>query len=324
VNRVFVSAMACAVALLLSSMSRAEDAAAAAQHFDTGTALYKASRFAEARAEFLQAWNARHSYDIAANLGDCEVEVGQFKDAAEHLAYALKELPISAKEGVRQRLQTRFGLARAEVSTVRVHVTPPQATVIVNGREFAPVPEEVFLDPGPATVEAHLPGYSAAKVSTPPIPKGAAQDVNLTLTALPTQVIEGDGSKKNVPLILVGAGVTAAGLVTGLAFTLVGSSKASSAAAALTKIEASHPGSSSPCSAPADPRCASLKTLNSDADTMNNVGRVAFIATGVAAAATLTYILWPTSKPIEPAATGLRITPVFGPKSGGAFLRASF
>jgi hypothetical protein len=313
-----------AAASLFADASRAEDVAAAARHFDAGTALYKAGKFTEAEAEFQRAWDARHTFDVAANLGDCEVEIGQYREAAEHLAYALKELPVTVKEAVRQRLQMRFGLARAEVASVRVHVTPAQATIIVNGREFAPVPEEVFIDPGPASVEAHLPGYNAAKVAIPVIRKGAAQDVTLTLLPLPAQVIEAE-SKKNVPLILVGAGVTAAGLITGLAFTLIGASKASSADAELKKIESDHGGDPSPCSAvPPDTRCGSLKQMNSDSDSMSHIGVAAFVVTGVAGAATLTYILWPTRDATAAATGRLKLTPVIVPGYGGASLRASF
>jgi hypothetical protein len=319
-------------AWLWVSPAMAEDAVQAARHFDLGTMHYKAGRFRDAEAEFQQAWEQKHTFDIAANLGDCEVEIGQYRDAAEHLAYALKELPITVKEGVRQRLQTRFGLARAEVAAVRVKVTPPQATVIVNGHEFSPAPDEVFLEPGPATVEARIPGYESARAATGAIAKGASQDVVITLKPLPTQQVEVE-PKKSLPLILTGAGLTAAGLVAGLAFTLVGSAKGSDADATLKRIVADHAGDPSPCSAvPPDARCGQLKSLNGDADTMSNAGTVAFIATGVVAAATLTYILIPT-KSREPAAgrssvgptrADLRVAPVIAPGFGGAFLSASF
>ena len=321
-SRRLVAASLFVAASLSAAASRADDPAAAARHFDAGTALYKAGKFSEAEAEFQQAWDARHTFDVAANLGDCEVEIGQYREAAEHLAYAMKELPVSVKDAVRQRLQQRFALARAEVASLRVHVTPPQATVIVNGREFAPVPEEVFLEPGPATVEAHLPGYGAARTATPPIRKGASEEVTLTLTPLATQVVEA-GSPKSVPLILVGAGVTAAGLVTGLAFTLLGASKASSADSSLKAIEAAHGGDPSPCSAlPPDPRCSSLEQLNSDSDTMKRVGVAAFVVGGVAGAATLTYLLWPSKRAEQ--AGKLRVTPSLAPGYGGASLRMSF
>ena len=311
-----VAACVCAAASLSAAASRADDAAAAARHFVAGTALYKAGRFSEAEAEYQRAWDARHTFDVAANLGDCEVEIGQYREAAEHLAYAMKELPVSVKDAVRQRLQQRFALARAEVSSVRIHVTPPQATVIVNGRELAPVPEEVFLEPGPATVEARMPGYDTARTATQPIRKGASEEVTLTLTPLATQVVEA-GSPKSAPLIVVGAGLTVAGLVTGLAFTLIGASKASSADSSLKAIEAAHGGDPSPCSAlPPDPRCSSLKQLNSDSDTMNRVGVAAFIVGGVADAATLTYLLWPSKRAPEQAGK-LRFTPSLSPSYGG-------
>jgi tetratricopeptide (TPR) repeat protein len=322
-RRSLVALSVCAAASLFAGAARADDAAAAARHFDAGTALYRAGKFREAEAEFQQAWDAHHTFDVAANLGDCEVEIGQYREAAEHLAYGLKELPISVKEAVRERLQARFALARAEVAAVRVHVTPAQATVIVNGREFAPVPEEVFVDPGAAAVEARLPGYNAAKAETQPLRKGASEDVTLTLTPLPAQVVEAE-SHKSVALIVAGAGVTAAGLVTGLAFTLLAASKASSADATLRSIEADHGGDPSPCSAvPADARCGSLKQTNADSDTMTRVGLAAFIVGGVAGAATLTYVLWP-SKPAAQQAGKLRLTPALSPGYGGASLRLSF
>ncbi len=321
-----VAACVCAAASLSAAASLAPTTPLPPRATSTpAPRLYKAGRFSEAEAEFQQAWDARPHLRRRRRRPRrrCEVEIGQYREAAEHLAYALKELPISVKEAVRQRLQTRFALARAEVATVRIHVTPPQATVNVNGREFAPVPEEVFVEPGPATVEARMPGYDTARTATQPIRKGASEEVTLTLTPLATQVVEA-GSPKSAPLIVVGAGLTVAGLVTGLAFTLIGASKASSADASLKAIEAAHGGDPSPCSAlPADPRCSSLQQLNSDSDTMNRVGVAAFIVGGVAGAATLTYLLWPSKRAPEQAGK-LRFTPSLSPSYGGASLRVSF
>ncbi|WP_437735802.1 PEGA domain-containing protein [Sorangium sp. So ce1335] len=101
--------------------------------------------------------------EIAAELGLCELALGRHREAADHLAQALKH-----RDGLRRALRERAedGLLQAErrVVTVYVGVNPPDAEVSVDGKALgrrAPT-YELFLEPGHHTVRAELDGHAEA------------------------------------------------------------------------------------------------------------------------------------------------------------------
>jgi len=74
-------------------------ATSAAQQADElflkGKALLKEGKKQEALAAYREAWKLRKSYDVAGNLGSLEIDLGLFRDAAEHLSYALSHYAAS-------------------------------------------------------------------------------------------------------------------------------------------------------------------------------------------------------------------------------------
>src|SRR5690242_11913564 len=69
----------------------APDTAAPAGDEDEATKLYKQGhdlyeqgKPAEAEKAYQAAWDLRQSFDVAANLGNVELVIGQTRDAAEH------------------------------------------------------------------------------------------------------------------------------------------------------------------------------------------------------------------------------------------------
>src|SRR3954468_17757613 len=95
----------------------------AGELFDKGDVLYEHARWAEAEVQFQKAWDLRPSFDVAANLGDCELQIGQAREAAEHLAYAVKQFPLSGKAAVQKRLAARFAEARKLVGGLKIEVS---------------------------------------------------------------------------------------------------------------------------------------------------------------------------------------------------------
>src|SRR4051812_2896716 len=78
----------------------ASDDAAGARADDLahkGNDLALKLRWKEAEPLFQQAWALKHSYDIGGNLGLAELALGKYRDAAEHLSYALKTFPANGK-----------------------------------------------------------------------------------------------------------------------------------------------------------------------------------------------------------------------------------
>jgi len=309
-----LSIVAFAGAALLGAPALAQRGPTAANRaselFDKGTALYKQSRWVEAEAAFQQAWDLRKSFDLAANLGDCELEIGQNREAAEHLAYAVREFPLSGKPALRERLQQRFAQARALVGALKVRLNVQGAEVLVDGREVgvAPLADDVFVDPGAHTIEARLGEYEAVRVNVA-VARGGSKEVPI---ALVRRVAGGDGPNKAV--LISGGVVTGVALITGTVLAVVAHAKASDANATAATLP--QPGAASPCGQQA----AVCSTIDSDwaaRDHLSNASMGVFIVGGAVGLATLGYGLFaPKAQP----ATGLRVMPSVGTNGAGAML----
>jgi tetratricopeptide (TPR) repeat protein len=248
--------------------------------FENGTALYKQSRWADAEAAFQKAWDLHRSFDLAANLGDCELRVGQNREAAEHLAYALRELPLSTNPTRRERIQQLLAQARALVGALRVRVNVPGADISVDGRAagVSPLADEVFIDPGPHIVEARLQGYVSVERALD-VQAGQAVDVALELAVKQRDVL---------PAIVMGS-LGGAAAVTGVVMIGLAESKHSDAVSLSAQTHHACPVHAS---APQG-LCAQLASAATLGDTLGNGGIVALVVAGAAAVGVGTYLLWP-------------------------------
>jgi len=313
-----LSIVAFAGAALLGAPALAQPGPTAANRaselFDKGTALYKQSRWVEAEAAFQQAWDLRKSFDLAANLGDCELEIGQNREAAEHLAYAVREFPLSGKPALRERLQQRSAQARALVGALKVRVNVQGAEVLVDGRKVgvAPLADDVFVDPGAHTIEARLGEYETVRVNVE-VARGGSKEVPIVLVK---GVAGGDGPNKAV--LISGGVVTGVALITGTVLAVVAHAKASDANAKAATLP--QPGAASPCGQQA----AVCSTIDSDwaaRDHLSNASMGVFIVGGAVGLATLGYGLFaPKASPT----TGLRVMPSIGTNGAGAILAGTW
>ena len=62
-----------------------------------GEEAARAGRLSEAYDILLGAWRKKPTYDVAANLGSVELRLGKVRDAAEHLAFSVREYPPSGR-----------------------------------------------------------------------------------------------------------------------------------------------------------------------------------------------------------------------------------
>lgn len=174
--------------------------------------------------------------EIAVELGLCELALGRYRDAADHLAQGLRH-----RDGLRRALRERaeHGLLQAErrVATVYLGVNPPDAKVLVDGKPLgrsAPT-YELFLEPGPHTVRAELDGHVEAESAFEGL-AGKATSLALTLRRAPERGAPGAASadaarpaapppavRPTVPLTelrIGGAALTTAALAAGTVFLL--------------------------------------------------------------------------------------------------------
>lgn len=305
--------------LLVAPMARAgspndDDATSQriAELYKRANALYAQKKLTEAEALYLEAWRLKKTYDVACNFGAVELDLGKPRDAAEYLAFALRELPAGEKPAAREQMKVRLALARAEVGVLHVRVNVPGAQLTVGERIVgkSPLEDEVFVSPGMVTVSASAPGYEQA-LRTVPITKGSSVDVTLTLTAPRRSVVPG----------AVLGGVAGAALVTGIGLFAGGRGKGASGAAERDVILNARR-SCVMGAANYDARCADVESTATAANTLQKAGVGLMIGAGAATVGAVIYFVLPVSS--ASAKSGLRVSPALSPNSGGLTLSGAF
>lgn len=165
-----------ATVLLSSAVARAESPAESAaapeaqqeearRLYDEGARASKAGQLEQARDYYTRALGLHAHWQIAASLGRVESQMGNYRGAAEHLDFALREAPADKRPALREQAQGMLNEARAKVGALRIAVSVPGAEVLVGGKVIgkAPLRSAVFVEPGPVVVEARLDGYAGAR-----------------------------------------------------------------------------------------------------------------------------------------------------------------
>jgi hypothetical protein len=278
--------------------------------YDQGNKLYDAKKWPEAEAVYLAAWKVKKSYDLAGNLGDVEMTNGKARNAAEHLAYALREFPAGGKPALREMLIKRFGDAQKLVGTLHIQVNKAGAEVFVDDRSigYSPLDQMVFVEPGDRRIEARLEGYLAAAQSLT-IAKGASKDVQLAL--LPAS------GGASTAILVTGGAATGLALGAGVILTVLSAGKAGEADTTLATLKQS--GDPNPCQTrPTD--CNSIDSARHARDALANGAMVSFIGAGALAAGTATYWLLASRSGAPSPSSGFRVIPTVASGQGGVVI----
>jgi tetratricopeptide (TPR) repeat protein len=300
-----------AVASHALAQSPAADTARSTELFKNGKAAFARGDMAEAERLFAQALSIRKSSDIAANLGQSELEQQKYRSAAEHFSWALANLLPSATDAQRKAVETGLARARAEVALLRLEIKPEGADVLVGAHSVgkSPIATGVFVDPGEVIVSVKHDGFvsidkrvvagkgteQAVEIELQPKAGAAAGTQTVTpvdsgLSASARQTPAGDadrGTRKSLVPAFVATGVAVAGGVTGLVLTLSASSKEDDADALRDRLEAEGGcGSGAPAG-----DCARLVSDRESVDSSRNLAIGAFVVGGVAAAVA-GYFYW--------------------------------
>jgi hypothetical protein len=285
--------------------------------FRSANQLYTQQKWAEAEAAFLAAWALNPTYDVAANLGHTQFKLQKYRDAAEHLSFALRNWPLIGKPEPRKLAQDRLDEARRFVAAVTVSVSEPGADVFVDGIlvGHSPMVSELFVEPGTRVIEARLQGRGDAK-QVVQAAKGAASTVTLTLQR------PGGGSPppggKSVPLLATGIGVAAVGVGLGIAGVVASANNSSSFNGLRAQLAVN---GTNACNPPTNPACDDLRSKGIAVGSFRNLGIVGFTVGGAAAVATVVYVLLPTS---STKATPVKAGFLLAPGGGGATLTGNF
>jgi hypothetical protein len=315
-----------------------DDADPARELLRQGLDAMKKGKFDEARSILLRAYEHSRSFDVAGALGNAELELRRYRDAAEHLAESLRGFPTGESLELKKKVRRGLETAKKHVGTVRLVLTAPEAEVLVDGTIVAPVPPEIFLEPGTRTIEARL---GSGEIERQTIDVAAGEERTIELDLRPASPSEPDlaspapaaipadppptrtspSSGRSVVPIYVGAGLTAVGAAAWIGFGI----SAGSAKDDLSTFRARYGDRAcSSGSAPAS-ECAGAKDDYNRQRQNATLATIGMALTLTAGAATVAYVLWwpdegraLTSRPHWKPAFAFDTT------GGGAYVTGSF
>lgn len=240
---------------------------------------------------------------IVRALGDACYHLGKYREAAETLSSYLRGLPKDAPEADRKAVEKMLADATTKVGVLSI-TAPPGAEVFVDklfvGK--APIPRDVFVEPGPCSVEARSGAERGQQTIT--AEKGARTAVTLiygvvspeppptaSASVLPTSTgpvaVPPEGPRKEI--VIGGAVLTGAALVAGA--VLLGLASGKSGEEQQARIDLRKLGNTNLCKTNPVPECAAVKDAAGAKDAFGNSGSALLIGGLAAGAATLTYYL---------------------------------
>ncbi|WP_437864089.1 PEGA domain-containing protein [Sorangium sp. So ce363] len=280
-------------------------------------------KYVEAEAELQSAWELNPTFDVAYNLGNTKYQLKKYREAAEHLSFALRNWPlVKTVAKLKPTAEQRLAESRAQVGALRVTVSAAGAEVLVDGKAVgrAPLEGEVFVEPGEHRVEARLEGYAPVS-QTVKSAKGETTDAGLAMVPVkseaqvagakteggaagagvvglvagqPAVPVEPPPKKNWVPVIALGA-ASVVGLGVGIGMTVARNSAHDDARSKGEVILRAGGECATPSATFVKP-CEELQSIGSRGATLGDAARVAYIASGALAIAAVTYVLWPRPK----------------------------
>ena len=265
-------------------------------------ASFRAGEFQEAYSGFIEAWDLQglpRVPRIAGNLGRAELKIGKNRDAAEHLAYFLREEKDLSEED-RREFARQLADAKAKVGTLRVEVLQAGADIFVDGQRIgaSPMETELYVEPGRRKVEARLGKLRASEELD--VRAGATELAQLELALpkqpplLPSSASPGSPTgappaRSRTPGFVLG-GVGLIGLGAGVGVLVLHVDRRGQAAALHGEIQ----GDGGHCrrGPTAHASCAALEGAARDADLFLGAGTPLLVGGAVFAAAGATYLLW--------------------------------
>jgi hypothetical protein len=288
-----------------------------------GAALYEQGQFEKAEAAFLAAWALKQHHQIAANLGACEMKLGRFRDAAEHLAFFLREQPAGGNQDERRRTQTLFDEARAKIGTLTIDVDAPGAEVLIDdvviGR--SPLAGPVFVEPGGRRIVARLSGRPDM-TRTLLVEEGMEKKVGLSLAlaevapVVPPVVVVPE--RRPIWPVVVSAVLGAAGLAVGAGLTVAANGKG--ADIRLLQAQVKTGGSAYPCAGAqggVGASCATLRELLAGRDGLSKAAATSLALGGAFGLVAAGWGGWLASTPrVDGANHSVRLVPTVGAREG--------
>jgi hypothetical protein len=285
----------------------------ARQLYEEGLAAIQKSKWLEARASLVAAWSLNKHWQIAANLAGCELELGKFRDAAEHAAFYLQNAPLDR----RARAEAVLARAKQKIGTLTVNASPDAAEVRVDGDVVGQVPLDgpLYLEPGVHVVLVRAPGRADAMQNVP-LAAGESRAITVSAPDAPPPPPTPSRTGPSTALLVAGGVTTGVALVVGTALEVASKSKASTASTDFATVVMQR--GPAACAQQTAPGCQALNDTIVSKSTLGSAAAWTFIGAGVVGAATLVYGL---AAPRGPARSGVLVAPVITAREGGLLLR---
>ncbi|AUX24126.1 uncharacterized protein SOCEGT47_046620 [Sorangium cellulosum] len=309
-----------------------------------GAEAWNQRRYDACRAWLLAAWSIKPHRQIAGNLAACEIKLGLFRDAAEHLSF-LTQATADGKRGELSPEHRRlFDDALSKIAVLNIDAEPG-ATVLIDGKAVgqAPLSAPVYLEPGTHTLEArsrsgstaefsrrfeagaqktltlHPPMPNAEVAPPPPPPAPAAAPPPPVAPAPPPDTRVRDG------VVIGGLALGGAAVAAGVVLAIVSNGKSEDAEDAVRSM--AKDGGMSACKDPAfRARCDALADTYIAKGTTRNLAIAAFATAGAAlGGAAIASVLWPVGAPqAEAGRGGVHLAPRITAQGAGLTIGGAF
>jgi hypothetical protein len=267
------------------------------------------------------------AFDAVTLLGQAELNLEKYRDAATHLEFALRHTPKAKLDVAGPMIRMDLAEAKKHIVSLTVKVIQAGADITIDGELIgrSPLGHEVYVEPQRHTIRATHPTLGSAEMS---MDFRAGEDLPITLRLKPlTEEVSADAAEKprsevedsNQPtktsappqppaenangletktvFLVVGGVVTVAAGITATVFGIRRSSAAGDADALLRSAEQQY--GANPCwnaSSSERPICGNISNRTSDRDNAGRVFNVMLpVALGSALATGLLYVLWPSN-----------------------------
>ncbi len=276
-----------------------------------GVEAFRNEKYDEARQAFAECYQLMPKSDVLRNLSISEIHSGHYVSAARHLTQLLAA-PGELPSNVREEATSRLAQAEAQIGQLEISVDVAGADIVVDGTSIgrAPLEGNWYIEPGQHQIAVSKEGYpteerqvfALAGVSIPvtvsletlrrerAADEKAAQLMGTTEgQAPPTPTGDDKMSTASTITLVTTSTLAAVGLAAGVYFTVSANGHDSEAEGASRYL----PENSQTCNGTAlTAECSRLKRETDAARHDRQRAAVGFVGFGVAAAATLGYVLW--------------------------------
>lgn len=283
--------------------------------FKEGVAAAEAGQADLAYQKLSAAWKLKQTFDIAGNLGVIENALGKHRDAAEHIDFAIKNLPASAEASARADLTNLLDELKKKIGTLEINA-PEGAAVELDGTALgnAPIAGDRYVDPGKHTLVGKKQGLKDGTVEIEVV-AGERKAVSIELAAPVAPKVDEDSGRPLWPAFL-GFGFAAAGIGVGVAgFVLsaqAGSDTDDLAAAIVSSKQFCVPEGAQP-----NAQCEEAVSSYGDSETFRGMGIAGMAVGGAALAVAITYMVLPDDSKAGAEKPAAAFTPWVAPGAGG-------